>query len=104
MMKFINNNIVIEVRFCSFCERAGVQCLNGNKQMVNIVGPATSNKHVTEVGILQHCPKSMETLPENLLPMCYKKQTTWLTGMIPAKASIIQSGNDRLSGTGGCDD
>ena len=100
-MKLVHYNIVIKIRGGLCGKILGIERLNGNKQMVDALRLIIAYEQLTEVGILQHRSKGIQTLSQNFFPVSNEEQPTRLSGILLAKPFIIQRRNHRLARTGG---
>ena len=103
MMELVYNDVIVKIR-CRFGGKLlRIEGLDGNKQMVDAVGFVAANIQLAEIGILQHRPEGVQTLLQNLLPVCHKQQTAGLPRMLFAEALVIQCGDHGFAGAGGGD-
>ena len=100
-MKLVHYNIVIKIRGSLCGKILGIERLNGNKQMVDALRLIIAYEQLTEVGILQHRSKGIQTLSQNFFPVSNEEQPMGLSGILLAKPFIIQRRNHRLARTGG---
>ena len=68
--------------------------------MVDAVGFVAVHIQLAEIGILQHRPKGVQALLQDLLPVCHKQQTAGLPRMLPAEALVIQCRDHGFAGAG----
>ena len=101
VMKLVHYDIVIKIRGGLCGKILGIERLNGNKQMVDTLRLIIAHEQLTEVGILQHRSKGIQTLSQNFFPVSNEKQPMGLSGILLAKPFIIQCRNHRLARTGG---
>ena len=103
MVEFVNDNIIIKIRFNYIGKFFGIEALNGNKKMIKLFRNIRTDKKVTEICVLQCSPVGVETLFQYFLSVSHKQQSRIFTAVSPTEISVIESRNEGLSGSGGSD-
>lgn len=101
MVEFVHDDVIVKIGTRLFREALRVEGLDGQEQVVDALRLIAAHKHLTEIGVLEHRAEGIQALFEDLLPVRHKQQAAGLIRVLPAKALIVQRGNDRLAGTGG---
>ena len=68
--------------------------------MIEAVGAIAAHKHFPEVGVLQDRPEGVQALLQNFFPVGNKQQAAGLSGVLFAKALVIQRGNHGFARAG----
>ena len=69
--------------------------------MGDAVSLVITDQQLTEIGILQHGTEGVQTLFQDLFPVCHEQQAAGLAGMLFAEPFVVQCGDYCFAGAGG---
>ena len=101
MVEFVHDDVIVKIGTRLFCEALRVECLDGQKQVVDALRLIAAHKQLTKVCVLEHSAEGVQALLEDFLSLRYKQQAARLVWILLAETLVIQCRDDRLAGTGG---
>ena len=63
VVELVHHNVVVKIRSGFGGEILGVEGLNGQKQVFNVLRPVAAHKQLSEVGVLQNRSEGVQALP-----------------------------------------
>ena len=101
MVELVYHDVIIKIGPGLGGEILRVESLNGDKQVVDAVSLVVADQQLAEIGILQHRPKGVQALFQDLFPVRHEQQAAGLAGMLFAEPFVVQCGDNCFAGAGG---
>lgn len=68
--------------------------------MVDAVRPISTNEHISEIGVSQHCPEGVHALFQNFFPVGNEQQPAWFACVLFLECLVVQRRNHCLACAG----
>ena len=88
-MKFVHDDVIVELSRCFFREALRIERLNWDKQIIDAFRFTAAHEHLSKVRILEYGSECVQTLFKNFFAVCDKKQAAGPAGIMSAEAFVV---------------
>ena len=76
VVELVHNDVIVKIRRGFARKILRIECLNGEKQVVDAFRLIAADKQLAEVRVLEHRAKGVQALLQDFLAMCDEQQST----------------------------